>query len=171
MGKMAMYRCGECGYTKELVLGIGMMHPTISSEIKEAIAQGEFGPELKSAYEACELPAVYPEDKVYECPSCGYWDVYKDASIYEPVDVAAVKKEQFGIKTVEEWGGIPYMTGRDIESGAYRLVREYAPSCPHCGKDMHVSSVDTKKAAGAVSLKCPSCGSASGTLEVSGCWD
>ena len=122
MGTMMMYKCNDCGFSKELHLGSGMMLPNASEKLKAAIASGEYGPELKGAYEKCELPVVCPESKVYECPRCGYWDVYQNASVYEPTDVAAARKKRFGAKTVAEWGEIPYVFEHELESDEYRLA-------------------------------------------------
>lgn len=171
MGTMMMYKCNDCGFSKELHLGSGMMLPNASEKLKAAIASGEYGPELKGAYEECELPVVCPESKVYECPRCGYWDVYQNASVYEPTDVAAARKKRFGAKTVAEWGEIPYVFERELESDEYRLAREFTPSCPKCGEGMHTHQSHAVKNGGAAKLKCPHCGASNGSLEFFGCWD
>ena len=171
MGNMLFYKCNDCGYTRQLHLGIGMMYPRVSDAIKRSIADGEYGSELKSAFESCELPAVCPEGLVYACPSCGYWDVYRNASVFAPTDIDAVKKERFGIKTVEEWGGIPYVMGHEIERGKYRLVRRYAPSCPSCSEGMVPAPGSSEEELDASALKCPKCKSTNATITESGFWD
>lgn len=171
MGTMRLYKCGKCGYSRELHLGIGMMYPSVSAAMKESIQAGEYGPELKAAYEGCELPAVRPEEMVYVCPACGFWDVYRDASVYEPADIEAAKKKQYGIKTAEEWGGIPYLMNYEIESGRYRLIGNYEPECPECGGRMAPSPVIAEEEPDAGAIKCPECGSTDATIAESGLWD
>lgn len=171
IGTTVTSKCHDCGYSKQLHLGIGMMYPRVSDAMKEAIAFGEYGAELKGAFEGCELPAVRPEDMVYICPSCGSWDVFRNASVYEPTDIEAAKKEQFGTKTVEEWDGIPYVTGWEIESGKYCLVSSYLPRCPECGDGMHPLPVGPEGKMDASLLKCPRCGSSNSAVDVSGFWD
>ena len=171
MGTMMMYKCNNCGFSKKLHLGSGMMLPHVSDELKSSIASGEYGPELKGAYEECKLPVVCPESKVYECPKCGCWDVYQDVSVYEPTDVAAARKKRFGIKTVAEWGKIPYVFEHELESDEYRLVREFTPSCPKCGEGMHAHRSRAVKNGGAAKLKCLHCGASDGSFELFGCWD
>lgn len=171
MGTMMKYGCLECGRSKQLHLGVGMMYPRVCDDMKQSIANGEYGSELKAAYESCELPAVRPEEMVYMCPSCGNWEVHRDASVYEPSDVEAAKKEKFGIKTVEEWGGIPYISGYEIESGKYRLVSCYTPACPNCGDGMAIVAGDDKDELKASELKCPECGSLKKSISFSGYWD
>ena len=171
MGDMRTYRCRTCGYNKQLNLGIGMMYPIVSDSTKEAIAAGEYGEELKEAFDSVELPAVCPKRMIYVCANCGCWDVYLDASVYEPTDIEAMKKRRFGVKTVEEWGGIPYVIGRDIASGAFRLVAKYAPVCPSCGGSMRTLPEDFGGESDASSLKCPKCGSADAIFDELGYWD
>ena len=171
MGTMRNYRCKSCGYNKQLHLGSGMMYPRVSDSAKEAIAAGEHGDELKEAFDSIELPAVRPEEMIYVCPSCGCWDVYMDASVYEPTDTEAMKKREFGIKTVEEWGGVPYMTDYDIEVGDFRLVARYVPACPSCGEGMHPLPGASEDEPDAKGLKCPKCGSTDATIRESGWWD
>lgn len=171
MGTMMMYKCNDCGFSKELYLGSGMMLPHVSDELKAAIANGEYGPDLKSAFEECELPVVCPESKVYECPKCAHWDVYQDTSVYEPTDVAAARKKQFGTKTVEGWGGIPYVFEHELKGDEYRLVREFVPSCPKCGAGMRACENRAVKKGGRAKLKCPHCGASNGSFEMFGCWD
>lgn len=171
MGCWAKYECDECGFTQDLFLGVGMRFPLLSDEVRASIAEGEYGAALKEAHDRCELPAVHPERKAYACPSCGCWDVYEDATLYEPADVEAVKKEKFGIKTVEEWGKIPYIGRYEIEAGKYHEVCGYSPACPECGGPMGAVPIDLEGDAQAVPLKCPNCGSADATLDTSGWWD
>ena len=171
MGTLKLYECGKCGYSRGFSLGIGMRYPRASDAMKESIEAGDYGPELKAAYDNCELPAVRPESAVYICPNCGCWDIHRDASIYEPVDVESAKKKQFGIKTVEEWGGIPYVMGYEIESGEYRLVSRYSPVCPECGEGMVRAMEKGEDEPEASALKCPRCGSLSASVAEVGFWD
>ena len=171
MGTLKRYKCNECRYSKELHLGIGMLYPMVSDTVKDSIASGEFGEELRQAYSGCELPAVCPVEAVYACPECGHWDVFRDASVYEPTDPVAARKEVYGIKTVEEWGGIPYVMRHDVASGKYRLIARFEPLCPKCGQGMRAieGSPESKLKGGG--LKCPRCGSNNASIERTGCWD
>lgn len=171
MGTMRLYKCGKCGYSKQLHLGIGMMYPRVSDAMKQSIETGEYGPELKAAYDGCELPAVRPEDLVYVCPNCGCWDVFRDASVYEPVDIEAARREQFGIKTVEEWGGIPHVMSYENKSGKYRVVCRYTPACPNCGEGMVPAPERADEEPDVSALKCPRCGSLDASVGEAGFWD
>ena len=52
-----------------------MMYPRVSDAMKEYIQAGEFVSELKAAYGDGEFPAMRPEEQVYVCPTCGFWDL------------------------------------------------------------------------------------------------
>ena len=101
---------------------------------------------------------------VYICDGCGTWEHGTDVSLYAPNDPDSIPQKQFGIKTVEEWGYVPYVMCWDLEK-EYHLVKRQYHCCNKCGKRMHKASSAELK-----TLSCPKCGSdnqAEGALK----WD
>lgn len=72
--------------------------------------------------------------------------------MYRPKDEDAIRTKQFGIKTVEEWGYVPYVFGQDFQA-EYDLIKVYAHKCDHCGKRMHKANEEELS-----KLSCPYCG-------------
>lgn len=128
----------------------------------DAIANGEYGPELKLAYGESAMPGVCVESKLYVCESCGRWEVLPDATLYEPLDVEAeLSKERWG-KSAREARHIPYLMPDDLKR--YRVIGAYSPTC-ECGAAMKESArIEGRK------LACPKCGTMN-TVLFAGNWD
>ena len=69
-------------------------------------------------------------------------------SVYELLDA------QFGVKTVQEWGYLPYADDRILKEH-YTLVKQRMHSCERCGNDMRKIS---NRSLSRVVLTCPECG-------------
>ena len=83
------------------------------------------------------------------CDACKIWDSAIDATLYAPNNADAFGKMQYGIKTVEEWGEVPYF----IEGGYFHVIKEYKHKCPKCKGIMRKANEEEYKR-----LACPKCG-------------
>lgn len=72
--------------------------------------------------------------------------------IFNVKDAEAIRIKQYGIKTVEEWGYVPYVIGYDLKE-EYSLIKVYVHKCKKCGKRMHTANDEDIK-----NLPCPKCG-------------
>ena len=73
--------------------------------------------------------------------------------VYAPKDVEKIKKERYGIKTVEEWGEQPYVGQRDLAED-YDMVLHIIHQCPVCGKEMKIIDEESLPEG---KLPCPRC--------------
>ena len=154
MGTSIPYTCGACGAVRDPFVGIGMAFPTVYRETMDEIRQGKHGEEWRSLVESGELIAVDAEDKLFVCSACGAWEAAPDLSLYEPVDVEKLLTKQYGIKTVAEWGEVPFVTSWELEED-FKLLRRREHRCPDCGGEMQpfVGEIED-----APKVKCPKCG-------------
>ena len=152
MGRGLSYRCSKCGKTYYANTGIGFMFPEVYKETHSDVKSGKYGEDWKELALSGELIAVDAELYLYVCRKCGHWEVEPDLSLYAPNDPEALKKKEYGIKTVEEWGEVPYVMGDDLESD-YHILKRYVHKCKKCNDDMHRAAEDEKN-----SLPCPNCG-------------
>ena len=116
-----------------------------------------------------EFVVADAEKYLYYCKDCKTWKVAEDLSLYAAKDPEAIRKRQFGIKTVEEWGEIPYASGMDFEDD-YRLLQKRMHKCPKCRKGMIRYTEGDLDDPVFADLPCPKCGA---PLESSGyiMWD
>ncbi len=152
MGQGYSYKCRKCGNKYNIMPGSGMMFPEEYRETVARIRSGEYGAEWKERFSEKEYTAVNAERALYLC-SCGAFQIEPNLSLYEPADPEGLKKVQFGEKTVEEWGDIPYMTWELKKYLKYTAA--YSHKCPECGKRMHKVSENVIKD---TALRCPECG-------------
>ena len=152
MGSGIGLKCSKChkGYT--IITGGGMMFPSVYRELLDDIKKGRYGKEWQDIAQKTPHVAVDAEDYVYSCNKCGAWKIEKGLSLYEPNDQESLKKKQYGIKTVEEWGHVPYVTNYDLVTD-YHAVKRYIHKCDKCGGRMH--RVKEKEFN---NLPCPKCG-------------
>ena len=153
MGQGYCYTCKKCKHEYSVHLGIGMRFPTVYRDILADISDGEYGSELQELYNNTPYAAIDGERVVYICDGCGSWELGTDVSLYAPNDPDSIPQKQFGIKTVAEWGYVPYVMRWHLQK-EYHLVKRQYHRCSKCGKRMHkASSAELKK------LPCPECGS------------
>ena len=123
MGSGIVLRCDNCNKEFTFDLGIGFMFPMVFEELAAAIRNGDYGDEWKEIIESGSYIVPNAEKYLFYCEKCGNWEIAMDASLYEPKDADALKKEKIGIKTVEEWGYVPYVMGDDLKRN-FRLLKK-----------------------------------------------
>lgn len=137
--------------------GIGMMYPKVYQEAVEDIKNGKYGPEWQEIMNSEEFIAVNAEREIYICSECKRWETDLNLALYRPKDAEAIRTKQYGIKTVEEWGYVPYVMGYHLKT-EYSLVKVYVHKCKKCGKRMHKATNEELK-----NLPCPKCGTENAT--------
>ncbi len=113
-----------------------------------------YGDEWKKLVLSEEFVAVDAERYLYICKKCGHWTVGLGLSLYAPNDPKVIMKRQYGIKTVEEWGEVPYVMRWDLKEN-YHLLKRRVHKCDKCGGVMH-KATDKEES----NLPCPKCGAA-----------
>lgn len=164
MGKGYAFKCKTCGHEYNVNIGIGFMYPQIFRETLEKIAAGEYGAEWKEAYDKNLYVAIDAATVLFKCNKCGNWEKGKDISLYAPNHPELIPTKQYGEKTVEEWGYVPYVTYSDLVN-EYHLIKPYQHKCKRCGEDMQPSNEVPE------CLPCPNCGSESEMLPSIIMWD
>lgn len=152
MGTGFSYCCEKCGEEFSVHLGAGMRFPTVYQDTMRDIIAGKYGPERRTILYNEPYAAVDIEQYVYKC-SCGYWKVDKELSLYAPNNPEAIPKKQYGIKTVEEWGYVPYVTRFQLKED-YHLIKRYIHICSKCGKRMRKAQKRELE-----EIRCPKCDS------------
>lgn len=158
MGNGYCFKCSSCGYEQEVFLGCGMLFPQVFKKVNKEVIEGKYGPEWKELALSQELIAADAYKYLYVCDSCKNWKEDYGLSLYAPNDPEAIKKKRYGIKTVEEWGEVPYVTTWED----YHLLKEYAHKCDKCGCEMRQAPELE-----VFSLPCPKCGSPSDQSNIS----
>lgn len=136
-------------------LGIGMAYPRVFKEDLEDARSGRLGEDIQKATQGKQYLAIDAENCFYYCSQCGYWEVTGSHDLYEPKNLELMKLRQFGIKTVEEWGEIPYARGSDFEE--YNLIFKYPHICPKCNIEMVNPKTIGKRVLS--KIRCQECGS------------
>ena len=90
------------------MLGVGMMFPDEYKKTVDSIKAGKFGEEGKNIMRTVKYAVVDIENSLYFCEKCGNITQAKPMDYYAPKNVDKAAKEEYGIKTVEEWGEVPY---------------------------------------------------------------
>ena len=166
MGSGYLYVCKNCKKRYSVQLGVGKLFPQIYEETTRLIDRGHYGPEWQKIYRHTPYVAVDAALELYLCDNCRNWKSDKNLSLYEPNDIAQIKTRRYGIKTVEEWGHIPYVLDFELEQD-YHLIKEYPHTCDKCGNPMrkidkdHIPDI----------LSCPKCGSDNERKPVMMMWD
>ncbi len=142
-------KCSCCGLEYDVCTGIGMLFPQVYEKLLSDIKQGKYGPEWKELALSEEYIAVEAERFLFVCDNCHNWKVDYGLSLYAPNDPEAIKKKKYGIKTVEEWGEVPYVISWDD----YHLIRSYEHKCERCGCNLR-KGLESEM----LSLPCPKCG-------------
>lgn len=149
MGYGEMFKCSKCGNEYDVCLGIGFLHPDVCREELKKIKKGKYGEDWKKLALSEEYTVVDTENFVYICGKCGHWVNENAVSLYAPKDAAKLKKKKYGIKTVEEWGEVPYI----MDPKDFRLLKRKVHKCSKCGELMHKATPEEID-----NLPCPKCG-------------
>jgi len=157
MGSGYDFKCKKCKTKYSAMPGIGMMYPKVYQEAVEDIKNGKYGPEWQEIMNSEEFIAVNAEREIYICSECKYWETDLNLALYRPKDAEAIRTKQYGIKTVEEWGYVPYVMEYHLKT-EYSLVKVYVHKCKKCGKRMHKATDEELK-----NLPCPKCGTENAT--------
>lgn len=152
MGQGYDYKCKKCCHKYSVLPGMGMMYPKVYREKLAEIAEGVYGAELKNLFDNTDYVAIDASRVIYICSTCNRWELGTDVTLYAPNDPERVSREQYGIKTVEEWGYVPYVTSWDLKQNYHVLKRHYH-NCEKCGRRMHKASPEEEQ-----NLSCPKCG-------------
>ena len=140
-------------HSKLYMLGIGMMFPDVYKKTVEMIKAGKFGEEGKNIMHTIKYAVVDIEDSLYLCEKCGNLTQAKPMDYYAPKDENKAAKEEYGIKTVEEWGEVPYWAPYMDFDNNYKLIKKTSHKCSECKNEM--IRVDEEKIR---DMKCPKCG-------------
>lgn len=152
MGSGYDFKCKKCQKEYSVMFGIGMLYPDVYQETVADIKNGKYGLEWQQLMNAEEYVAVNAEIEVYICRECKHWKTDLNLSLYRPKDVEAIRNKQYGIKTVEEWGDVPYVVEYELKE-EYNLIKVYVHKCEKCGKPIYKAN-DTE----IENLPCPYCG-------------
>ena len=160
MGQGYCYKCKTCNYEYSVQPGFGMGYPKLYHNQLAAVAAGKYGPELKRLFETTPYAAINAEKVIYACNTCNRWEPGIDVSLYAPNDPDSIPLKQYGIKTVKEWGSVPYVIKDDLRED-YHLLKRYYQKCKDCGRRMHKLSESSLKR-----LSCPKCGTVNEASDV-----
>ncbi len=149
MGNGYIYKCSCCGYEHEVFLGCGMLFPQVFKKVNKDVKEGKYGQEWKELASSKELAAADAYKYLFVCDNCKNWKEDYGLSLYAPNNPEAIKKKKYGIKTVEEWGEVPYVTTWED----YHLLKEFAHKCDKCSCNMRQASESE-----VFSQPCPRCG-------------
>ena len=152
MGRGYTFKCKKCQNEYSVSCGIGGAFPHVYRSCLSDIIAGKYGEEWKELALSEKYIAVDASRYLYICNSCGNWELTYSLSLYKPKDPKSIPDKQFGIKTVREWGYVPYVTPSDLEDD-YIFLKSYVHKCCKCGKRMHKANTDHL-----ASLACPKCG-------------
>lgn len=150
MGRGYGFKCTKC--KNEYSVMPGMMYPQVYQEAIKDIKNGNYGAQWQQLINSEEYVAVNAEREIYICSDCKHWKLELNLSLYRPKDVEAIRTEQYGIKTVEEWGYVLYVMGHDFKE-KYSLMKVFVHKCEKCGKRMHKATEAEME-----NLPCPKCG-------------
>lgn len=119
------------------------------------VQDGKYGSQMQ---QLSQIPyaAIDADKYLYSCKSCGHWEVAPSMTLYAPNDPELIHNKQYGIKSVKEWGYVPYVMEYDLKRD-YHRIKAFYHICPDCGKRM--IKITSDKGAIYRKLRCPKCGS------------
>ena len=138
---------------KSYMLGIGMLFPDTYKKTVDKIKAGKYGDEGKNIMDTIKYAVVDIESSLYLCKHCGNLIQAEPMDYYAPKDVSKVAKLDYGIKTVEGWGEVPYWAPYMDFDHNFSLIKKTAHTCPICKHEM--TRVDEEQLS---KEKCPKCG-------------
>ena len=152
MGIGNYFECKNCHHEYRTKLGSGMLYPKVYQRLLGAIMDGDYGETLQEVAKQHQYTAVNAEYVLYICSDCRHWEISQDTTLYAPNNLEEIRTSQFGIKTVEEWGYVPYAYDWMLKE-SYHVIKRCYHSCPKCGRRMHKASAKEE-----LNLPCPKCG-------------
>lgn len=138
---------------KSYMLGIGMLFPDVYKKKVEQIKAGKCGEEAKNIMQTIKYAVIDIENSLYLCEHCGNLIQTQPMDFYAPKDVNKAAKEEYGIKTVEEWGEVPYWAPYMDFDNNFSLIKKTIHRCSICKNEM--IRIDEEKLQ---DMKCPKCG-------------
>lgn len=156
MGKGYGFKCKKCRKEFEIFLGVGMMFPDVYKSTIQEIYDGKYGEEWKILADSHEYAAIDCAYTLYKC-DCGHWEISMPLDLYEPKNKEFIRKKQYGIKNVEEWGYVPYVMSHNLATN-YNLIKKYPHRCPECGNEMKKTNITDL-----TEIRCPRCGNPNAT--------
>lgn len=151
MGSGYMYKCRKCKNEYTVRLGGGMSFPAVYRQVLNDIKSGVYGDELGELANSHQYTAVNAIRWVYICNHCGNWKSDYILDLYVPTDIEKIAKTKYGVKTVDEWGYVPYVMPYSLRAN-YKLLKRFIHKCPDCGKRTHKASEKELQ-----KLPCPNC--------------
>ena len=152
MGQGYSYKCKKCHCGYSAHFGVGMMYPEVYSEKLAEIKNGAYGSDWKELCEKTAYVALNAKTVIYVCDACKKWEHGTDVTLYAPNDPNLIAKRKYGIKTVEEWEYVPYVSEGKLKTD-YHMIKRYFRKCDKCGRRMHKANKKEIE-----SLPCPKCG-------------
>ena len=145
------FECKKCKKEYSFHLGVGMMMPRVFERTIDEVNEGAWGEECKKVLNSERFVVPDIEKELYICKSCGRWSVEQNMNMYAPNNPETILHQKYGIKTVEEWGKIPYVMRWQLEKD-YHRIKSWIHIC-ECGKRLHKASKAEME-----NLACPYCG-------------
>ena len=165
MGSGFRFKCNNCGGEYTVLLGVGFAFPSEYEKVNEDVKHGEYGEEWKTLINSEEFIQADAEKYFFHCGGCGYWKEDYGLSLYAPNNVESLRKKQYGIKTVEEWGYVPYaIFGKTLIGNTnpdFHILKKRIHRCPECNRAMkkHTYEQLLKRLYNddSFTIKCPKC--------------
>lgn len=153
---------------KECMLGVGMMFPSVYTDTIMNARNGKFGKTTQEIMQQNKYAVMDVGYVLFYCDKCGYIKSDDPLDIYIAKDIESFKKREYGIKTVEEWGEVPYWSAPSEEDEDYNdfiKVYTHIHRCPKCRHKMKIVTEEYLK-----NTPCPKCGEKHEILETM-LWD
>jgi len=144
MGNGYTYRCTECDYSFQAVLGVGFRFPTVYRSTVEGARMGGLGKEIKKIFEENPDAAINCDATVIRCEKCGDLSCAAHLGVYIP----KVRRDA-APKYVAPWA----------LNGGYTLLAKYPHRCRKCGSP--AETIDEKAFSEKIQdgrIACPCCG-------------
>ncbi len=141
---------------KEYMLGVGMMFPSVYKDTVQNAKDGKFGKTIQTLMQQNEYAVMDVGNTLYYCDKCGHIESNDPLDIYIAKDVESFKKKEYGIKTVEEWGEVPYWSVPSEEDDEYNdfiKIYTHTHKCPTCKIEMKSVTPEYLE-----NTPCPKCG-------------
>lgn len=135
MGLGYTFKCGACGYEKNVFLGFGMGYQRQYDNLVTDIRGGLYGAELQRLLTDYPALEVDSPNRLYVCDTCGTWKIEPALDLYR-------------VKEPDDYK----------ECGQGELVYRPVHICPACADLMR--DVSSEIGEGTVELKCPKCADA-----------
>lgn len=151
MGHGYSYLCKKCKTKYGMKLGVGVDFRKVYTQIVKGIKLGAYGDEWKELFSSQKFVAVNVEKALYICDHCGHWKTQFVLDLYVPKDPDAVCNQMYGIKTLDEWGYVPFASAYEL-SKDFKFLKSYYHKCSSCNKRMRKADKKDFEA-----LSCPKC--------------